>query len=158
MPSQSKKSSSLHSLSNTKTKKATGNKPLTAASFEKDVTVMFMEILMMVKLYHWKTHSYTQHKATDDFYGSLNEHMDEFIEVLMGKTGMRIDLQKHKSIKLIDLTNMEQFKTKLEAFKTYLVSLDNHAFMKSMSNTDLLNIRDEILGDVNKLLYLLSLD
>lgn len=157
MPSHSKKSSS-NSLSNTKTKKATGNKSLTTASFEKDVTVMFMEILMMVKLYHWKTHSYAQHKATDDFYGSLNEHMDTFIEVLMGKTGMRIDLLKHKSIKLIDLTNMEQFKAKLEAFKTYLVSLDNHAFMKSMSNTDLLNIRDEILGDVNKLLYLLSLD
>lgn len=162
MPTTSKRSSSSNmsskSLYNTKTKKVSGTKSASTSSFEKDVTVMFMEILMMVKLYHWKTHSYAQHKATDDFYGSLNEHMDEFIEVLMGKTGMRIDLLKHKSIKLIDLTNMEQFKDKLESFKTYLVGLDNHSFMKSMSNTDLLNIRDEILGNVNQLLYLLSLD
>ncbi len=144
------------SMSNMKTKKA--NRGLGVSSFEKDITIMFMEILMMVKLYHWKTHSYAQHKATDDFYGSLNDHMDEFIEVLMGKTNSRIDLMKHKTIKLIDLTNMVQFKGKLTEFKSYLSNLEQTPFIKSMSNTDLLNIRDEILGDVNKLLYLLTLD
>lgn len=161
MSHQSKKSISHSSstsskISAAKTKKL--NKALSTNSFEKDITIMFMEVLMMVKLYHWKTHSYSQHKATDDFYGSLNGHMDEFIEILMGKTNTRIDLMKHKTIKLIDLTNMDQFKVKLEDFKTYLVNLDQTAFIKSMLNTDLLNIRDEILGDVNKLLYLLTLD
>jgi hypothetical protein len=34
--------------------------------------------------------------------------------------------------------------------------LTNHKAMKIMSNTDLLNIRDEILGDMNQFLYLLS--
>lgn len=147
-------------LNNTKTKKINkvSNKTHAVSLFEKDITVMFMEILMMVKLYHWKTHSYAQHKATDDFYGSLNEHMDRFIEILMGKTGMRIDLMKHKSIKLIDLTNMNQFKAKLEDFKTYLLDLEKNTFIKSMQNTDLLNIRDEILGDLNQLLYLLTLE
>jgi len=156
MSSKKSKSMKSSSMSNMKTKKA--SKGLGVSSFEKDITVMFMEILMMVKLYHWKTHSYAQHKATDDFYGSLNDHMDEFIEVLMGKTNSRIDLMKHKTIKLMDLTNMDQFKAKLEDFKTYLVNLEQTPFIKSMLNTDLLNIRDEILGDVNKLLYLLTLD
>lgn len=160
---QSKKSSSSSNLSNKKTKKAPKKESkkqntLVSESFEKAITIMFMEILMMVKLYHWKTHSYAQHKATDDFYGSLNENMDKFIEILMGKTGMRIDLLKQNTIKLIDLSNMNQFKDKLTEFKTYLVELDNNSFIKSMSNTDLLNIRDEILGDINQLLYLLSLD
>lgn len=128
--------------------------------FEKDITIMFLEILMMVKLYHWKTRSYAQHKATDDFYGSLNNHMDTFIEVLMGKTNKRIDLMKHKTVKLIDITqnSVDQFKEKLENFKIYLSNLEQTVFFKSMSCTDLLNIRDEILGDINKLLYLLSLD
>ena len=163
MSQQSKKIKSLSSassynnnkvLSNSKTKKT--KKANDTGSFEKDITVMFMEILMMVKLYHWKTHSYAQHKATDDFYGSLNEHMDKFIEILMGKTGMRIDLMKHKSIKLMDLTNMDQFKAKLEDFKTYLLDLEKNTFIKSMPNTDLLNIRDEIMGCINKTIYLFT--
>jgi hypothetical protein len=149
-------SSTPSKISGAKTKKS--NKSHGASSFEKDITIMFMEVLMMVKLYHWKTHSHSQHKATDDFYGSLNEHMDEFIEILMGKTGMRIDLMKQKSIKLMDLTNIDQFKAKLEDFKTYLSDLEKLPFIKSMPNTDLLNIRDEILGDLNQLLYLLTLD
>lgn len=165
MSHQSKKVKTLSSassshtnkaLSYSKTKKA--NKAHGAGTFEKDITVMFMEVLMMVKLYHWKTYRHSQHKATDNFYGSLNEHMDTFIEVLMGKTGMRIDLMKHKSIKLMDLTNIDQFKAKLEDFKTYLSDLEKNTFIKSMPNTDLLNIRDEILGDLNQLLYLLTLE
>ena len=159
MSQQSKKVKSFASnslLSHSKTKKA--SKGNGASSFEKDITIMFMEVLMMVKLYHWKTYSHSQHKATDSFYGSLNEHMDTFIEVLMGKTGMRIDLMKQKSIKLMDLTNIDQFKAKLEDFKTYLSDLEKLQFIKSMPNTDLLNIRDEILGDLNQLLYLLTLE
>lgn len=129
--------------------------------FEIDITIMFLEILMMVKLYHWKTRSYAQHKATDDFYSSLNNHMDTFIEVLMGKTNKRIDLTKHKTVKLIDITQSvtnNTFIEKLESFKVYLVGLEQTAFIKSMPCSDLLNIRDEILSDINKLLYLLSLD
>jgi hypothetical protein len=162
MSHQSKKSNSRQSstlsvkISAAKTKKS--NKGHSASLFEKDITVMFMEVLMMVKLYHWKTYSHSQHKATDNFYSSLNEHMDTFIEVLMGKTGMRIDLMKHKSIKLMDLTNIDQFRAKLEDFKTYLSDLEKLPFIKSMPNTDLLNIRDEILGDLNQLLYLLTLE
>jgi hypothetical protein len=165
MPHQSKrKSTSMASLSSSKTKRVSSMKgkkvhrSMPSSEAEGDIVVMFMEILMMVKLYHWKTYSYAQHKATDDFYGSLNEHMDTFIEILMGKTGMRIDLLKQKKINLMDLSNLDQFKQKLEDFKKYLVNLDHMPLMKTMTNTDLLNIRDEILGDVNKLLYLLSLE
>ena len=41
--------------------------------FEKQITVIFLEMLIMVKLFHWKTHSYAIHKATDDLYSSLNK-------------------------------------------------------------------------------------
>ena len=44
----------------------------------------------MIKLYHWKTRSYAQHEATDKLYESLNKHIDEFIEVLIGKYSKRI--------------------------------------------------------------------
>ena len=110
----------------------------------------------MVKLFHWKTHSYATHKATDELYSKLNDDIDKFIEILLGKTGSRIDLMGHKNISLIDLNSQEQLKSKIESFKNYLVGLTNNKALSSMTNTDLLNIRDEIMGDMNQFLYLLT--
>ena len=136
------------------------NMPSSKASvlqnFEREITVNFFEMLLLIKLYHWKTHSYATHKATDDLYSKFNENMDKFIEVLLGKTGMRIDLTNKKQISLYDLSNTTQLIEKVNSFKSYLVNLTNNKAMKIMSNTDLLNIRDEILGDMNQFLYLLS--
>jgi len=126
------------------------------SAFQKEITIVFFEMLLMVKLFHWKTHSYATHKATDDLYTKLNANMDSFIEVLLGKTGLRIDLMGTKNIRLIDLNSPESFKREIESFKGYLVSLNDNSTMKRMSNTDLYNIRDTILGDLNQLMYLLT--
>jgi DNA-binding ferritin-like protein len=126
------------------------------SAFQKQITVVFLEMLMMIKLFHWKTHSYATHKATDGLYDDLNEHIDKFIEVLLGKTGSRIDLMSKKTISLIDLNSQESLKSKIMSIKSYLVGLDNNKALRTMSNSDLFNIRDEILGDLNKFLYLLT--
>ena len=125
-------------------------------SFQREITVKFLEILLMVKLYHWKTHSYATHKATDELYAKFNSNIDSFIEVLLGKTGDRTDLMSEKSIPLIDLNSAESLKARIDDFKSYLVGLNTHPAMKLMSNTDLYNIRDTILGDLNQFLYLLT--
>ena len=132
--------------------------PSSVIMFEREITVKFLETLLMIKLFHWKTHSYATHKATDDLYGSLNENMDKFIEILLGKTNTRIDLRSQKSIRLIDLNSQEELKQKIMEFKSYLVSLTNNRSLSPMTNTDLLNIRDEILGNMNQFLYLLTFD
>ena len=106
-------------------------------------------MLLMVKLYHWRTHSFSTHQATDNLYKSLNEHMDKFIEVLLGKTGSRMNFSDKKSIQLIDLESPTKLKQRIEAFKKYLSNIP-------IKDTDLLNIRDEILGDLNQFTYLLT--
>jgi DNA-binding ferritin-like protein len=126
------------------------------SAFQKEITVVFLEILLMVKLFHWKTTSYATHKATDELYTKLNDNIDDFIEVLLGKTGIRTDLMNNKSIRLVDLSSSESLKREVEGFKGYLISLNNNKTMKQMSNTDLYNIRDTILGDLNQFLYLLT--
>jgi hypothetical protein len=126
------------------------------AAFQKEIAVVFLEMLMMVKLFHWKTTSYATHKATDKLYTKLNANIDSFIEILLGKSGSRIDLMSSKQIKLIDLSNQESLKREVDAFKGYLVSLNDNKAMKTMINTDLFNIRDTILGDLNQFLYLLT--
>jgi hypothetical protein len=44
----------------------------------------------------------------------------------------------------------------LQEIKTYLIDLTNE--LDTSKDTDLLNIRDEMLGEVNKLAYLLTLE
>ena len=48
----------------------------------------FLHMLNTVKLYHWKTTSFSTHKATDELYGTLNEQLDKFVEVMLGKREM----------------------------------------------------------------------
>ena len=132
------------------------NSNMSIKKFEKEIAIKFIEMLMMVKLYHWRTTSYATHKATDELYTSLNEHIDKFIEVLLGKAGNRIDVISPKSFSLKDIDSQDKLKRLIEGFKGYLVGLNNNRTIGSMSNSDLLNIRDEILGDLNQFLYLLT--
>ena len=126
-------------------------------NFMRKFITMMLESLMMIKLYHWKTHSFAGHNATDDLYGALNGHMDNFVEVLMGKmAGTRANFLSTKNISLVDLTNKKQLVNRVNSIKGQLSNMEKMVPM--LNATDLLNIRDEILGDLNKFLYLLTLD
>ena len=120
------------------------------------IVKVFLECLNMIKLYHWKTHSYSQHKATDELSSKLHENVDSFIEVLLGKRGDRINLRHVKRISLKDFDSVSEFKREMEKFKGYLVNLDNESALKTMSNSDIYNIRDEMLANINQFLYLLT--
>ena len=122
-----------------------------------NIIILCLEMLNTVKLYHWKTMKYAEHKATDDLYGDLNDKMDEFVEVLMGKNGQRINLSGKKSLKLQDFDSSNAFKNYIEKAKKYLISMTNSKNIGTSENSDLLNIRDEILGILNKFTYLLTL-
>jgi hypothetical protein len=124
--------------------------------FEREVVVKFLEVLNLIKLYHWKTHSYATHKATDELSSKLHDNVDSFVEVLLGKRGDRVNLLGVKHISLNDFSSVGKFKREIERFKGYLVGLNNNAALKSMSNSDLYNIRDEMLSNLNQFLYLLT--
>jgi DNA-binding ferritin-like protein len=114
----------------------------------------FLELLNMVKLYHWRTKSYAQHKATDELYESLNKHIDEFVEVLLGKENRRVKMVE-KSLRLIDNMNTGDFKSHIYEFREFLANMDTH-FPKK--DGGLLSIRDDLLVDINQFLYLMTFD
>ena len=124
---------------------------------ENEIVLNFIQMLNIIKIYHWKTLSYPQHKATDELYESFNSRMDEFVETMLGKTGKRFNLSSVKHIPFYDYMNVTKFKQCIETFKIYLVNMSNASYFKNPGNSDLLNIRDEILGDLNKFTYLLTL-
>ena len=119
------------------------------------IVKVFLEVLNMVKLYHWKTRSYAQHQATDELYANLNKHIDQFVEVLIGKDERRIKMLE-KRINLIDPSNTRNFKERIYEYREFL--LDINMYFNEKRDTDLLNIRDEILADINQFLYLMTFD
>lgn len=124
-------------------------------NFKKEIVTMFLIMLNTIKLYHWRTYSYATHEATDDLYADLNKYVDEFVEVMMGKMDNR---NKILNINLVNINihhNNNDFKKEIEYYKNFLINLDNH--FKSKGDSDLLNIRDEILASLNKILYLMTL-
>ena len=114
-----------------------------------NLVLMFMRMLNTVKLYHWKTSSYAQHKTTDELYSNLNSSIDSFVEIMLGKDGSRVNLTNVKSIPLHDYNDISGFKQEVAMYKEYLKNLNKEG-------TDLLNVRDEILGHLNQFTYLLT--
>jgi len=114
----------------------------------------FFEILQSIKLYHWKTKSYSHHKETDELHEKLSKATDRFIEVLIGKTSARIQMVEDK-MKLYDFDNKAQFKEKIFEFRQFLVDLNQ--LFPSKKDGDLISIRDEMLEVVNQFLYLFTL-
>jgi hypothetical protein len=137
-----------------KTKSVTRSKSRLSNDKKSNIVRVFIETLNLVKLYHWRTYSYSQHKATDELYAILNEHIDNFVEVLLGKSASRIHMVNQR-IRLID-QDIKTFKEKIFEFRAFLVDMDQYFISKQ--DSDLLSIRDEILADINKFLYLLTLD
>ena len=106
-----------------------------------------------IKVYHWQTHSFSQHFALDRIYGEMNDLVDKFVEVFLGKNG-RFD--PDKSIVLTLNPKVETVNQFLEQTITFLISLTQ--LLDAQKDSDLLNIRDEMLGTMNQLKYLLSLE
>lgn len=117
------------------------------------IVQVFLEMLNMIKLYHWKTKSYSQHKATDELYAKMQENVDRFVEVLLGKDETRIQMIE-KRIHLLDMNSKEEFKKRLLTYRKFLT--DMNIYFDESNDSDLLNIRDELLADLNQFLYLFS--
>jgi len=117
------------------------------------IVYIFFEMLNTVKLYHWKTRSYAQHKATDELYGRLNENIDKFVEVMLGKDESRIKMME-KKIDLGDYVNVGDFKEKMYKYREFLGDLNRH--LDEKKDSDLFSIRDDILVDLNQFLYLMT--
>lgn len=114
----------------------------------------------LIKIFHWQTNKYAQHMASDLLYNTLQTLIDQWVEVYQGKYGtltFKEDIKINIPLRNVDL---DDFKLHLNQFKAFLMD-DIPSFLgkdsKDMKNTDLYNIRDEMLAIINKTLYLIKL-
>jgi hypothetical protein len=122
-----------------------------------DIVRNLLKIQLEIKLYHWKTKYYSRHIASGDLYDSLNKDIDSFVEIYQGKFNT-INFSQINNIKLTSY-NDKTIPILLKKFKDFLLYEMNIFLEKNdMLNCDLKNLRDEILGKVNKTLYLFTLN
>lgn len=114
--------------------------------------IELLQMQQQLKIYHWQTKSYARHQAYGKAYDELAGLIDNFVEVHMGKYG-RFQLN-HPAIELTDLSDSSA-KEFVDSCVEFLISLTEK--LDSRSDTDLLNIRDEMLAVFNKLKYLMTL-
>lgn len=115
----------------------------------------FFQMRSQIKLYHWQTHSYARHKATDDVLDALDKQIDEFVEVYMGKYGRPKLTEKQACVKITNMSE-KQAVTFIKRCVQHLLT-DVVKGLTPDKDSDLLNIRDEMLGALNQLLYLFTL-
>jgi hypothetical protein len=130
-----------------------GSKDIPAA-YEQLLVCNFLETLHMIKLFHWKTTCHSVHKATCDLHAKLSENIDTFVETMMGKNGERIKMNEANKFDICDCSTVEQLKSRMQEFKSMLIDMSTK--MDPAVNSDLLNIRDEMVGQINQFLYLLT--
>lgn len=110
---------------------------------------------VQLKINHWQTKGIARHEAFGNTYNGLTDLIDEFVEIAMGKYGRFVLDDETNNIKLINLSEMNP-KDMITVCTDALIEFSEDLDPKK--DTDLLNLRDEILGLLNKLNYLLTLE
>jgi hypothetical protein len=121
---------------------------------KEELVIKFVGMQQQFRMLHWQTKSYAKHNAYGGIYESLDGLIDEFIETYMGKYG-RVTFENGEGT--ITLKNTE-------SLDLNLFIKENISWLKGLTqklnpenDSDLLNIRDEVMGSLNKLRYLLTL-
>lgn len=105
------------------------------------------------KLIHWQTGTYAEHKAFGELYDEISDTMDSIIEQFQGSVG-RIVGKDGFSFQIKNYGDITPA-VFLNEMSDYLVN----EFPKQIeaADTNLTNLRDELLGEVNKTKYLITL-
>jgi hypothetical protein len=114
----------------------------------------FFTMRSQLKLYHWQTHVFARHKASDNLLESLDALIDKYVEVYMGKYGRP---------KLTTNTNTTQISNMNDGMAARFIKVCIAYLEKPLikhlkpTDTDLVNIRDEMTAELNQMLYLITL-
>ena len=110
-----------------------------------------LEANVKLRMLHWNTTSFSAHSALGAAYESLNEQIDDFIETYIGARGRDL-LSTVSSLNVSAGDDPNSVLDSLESLLRNDIQSD-----LGESETALLNMRDEMLGLVQKTKYLLTL-
>jgi hypothetical protein len=118
------------------------------------VVHVLLQYQILLKIYHWQTRSYARHVASDSLHENISKNIDLIVETLQGEQNKRI---KFTPSCKIDLQNMTD-KSMLPFLKEFREWVDSDLIATFPKSSFLVNIKDEIITDINKTLYLFTLE
>jgi hypothetical protein len=118
------------------------------------VILNLVKLQNQLRILHWQTDSYAQHKAFGKAYEGLDGLIDSLVEVHQGKHG-KIMFSAPISIDLVNFSDLSINDVLTEV--TDYLSGKFGGMVDTSKDTDCLNIRDSILQELNQLKYLLTL-
>ena len=130
------------------------NFSLSPSEMSADHIHFFLQLRTQIKLYHWQTRVYARHIATDKILEQLDEAIDSFVEIYLGTYGRNKLTGKNATVTLQNLTEAGAVRLLQHAVKYLQGPLSKSLKPK---DTDLTNLRDEMVGQLHQLLYLFSL-
>jgi hypothetical protein len=107
-----------------------------------------------MRICHWQTKGIARHEAFGGFYSDLDELIDDFVEQAMGKYGRFVLDEETNTIQLANLSDIN-IKGLVHTTREALVQMTEQL---DPTDTNLLNLRDEILGTLNKYAYLFTME
>jgi hypothetical protein len=108
-----------------------------------------------LKLYHWQTKVYARHIAVDKVLAELDELIDSYVEIYIGKYGRPKVTGDNAVLRLHNLTDAGATKLVKNATTYMMKTLVTH--LNPKEDTDLINLRDEMVGQMHQLAYLFTL-
>jgi len=120
----------------------------------KDVHFL-LNLRNQLKLYHWQTRVYARHVAVDKILETLDTLIDSYVEIYIGKYGRPKLSGADAVIRLHNLSEAGATKLVNAAIKYMMGPLVKG--LKTGVDTDLINVRDEMVANLNQLLYLFTL-
>lgn len=118
-----------------------------------ELILKLVQIQTQFRFLHWQTMFDAKHRAYDNIYNTFNDFLDPFAEAMMGKYG-RPKFEPEFAVMFQDISSLD-LQAFIDAVTEFLVGMTDKLDPKY--DTDLLNIRDEILMKINRLKYLLTL-
>lgn len=101
-----------------------------------------------IKMFHWQTDSFAYHKISDELLSSIDDLSDQLVEALSGVLNTRPKVNSSILVRDIDT---DLFLNELDRVSDVLRNKT-----KIMTFSEIANIRDEILGAIDKAKYLMS--
>lgn len=117
---------------------------------------IFVKMQQQIRILHWETSSYAEHKALGKAYENLDGLIDSFIETFIGKYG-KPEANITYSITLGSYREGLPETLLREYVEALTTSIPETLELSPERDTDLLNIRDEMLQTLNQTIYLLGL-
>ncbi len=139
-------------MKDTNPEQKTSDEPKNGVSF-----IAFKALLhsSQIKLLHWQTKSYSEHKALGKLFKDIVDFQDDLVEVIMGKYGrpsLHGDMQKINLYNYIDCDCLEAIEKMRQCYCEECKS-----YFTAEKDPEILNILDEIIALLDKTMYLMTL-